>query len=677
MSNPPLGSPDLSDRKRLISVAVFIFVLFSLLIIQFYRIQIVEGEKWAKKAQAQHQFIVKDPGKRGLFYSNTSVKLGHPEYPQPLVIDVPKFHLYIDPEAIPERLRDYMSEQVAKFLKIHDNQKEKRMLREQFDKKLRSRKVAVWLEKELKETIEEWWRPFSSKNKIPRNALFFIEDYKRSYPFGKLLGQVLHTVRDDKDQLTGQNIPTGGLELVFNSYLQGKEGKRVLLRSPRHAMDIGKVLASPENGADVYLTINHYIQAIAEEEVEKAVKRSEAKGGWAVMMDPATGEVLALAQYPFFHPSDYAHYFNDPSLLEETKVKAVTNAYEPGSTFKPITMVLALQANVEQKKNGKKPIFDPKEKMAVADGRFPGRSKPITDIKKTRYHNMQTAIQKSSNIYVARLAQRMVDNLGEAWYRGILCEGLGFGKKTGIELPSESGGLVPTPGKKHKSGHLEWSVPTPFSLAMGYNIQVNSIHMLKAYSAIANGGIEVNPTLVRKIVKNRSDGTQEILLDNTDEKRVNSFRRILDPSIIKEIIPAMKYTTKPGGTASKGDIYGYTEVGKTGTSEKIVNGQYCKSTNFSTFIGFAPAKDARFVLLVAIDEPKVQFIPGIGKMQMGGNCAAPCFREIATRTLRYLGVTPDDPYGYPPGDPRYDPKKADWLEKSKELTELYRQWNEA
>ena len=122
-------------------------------------------------------------------------------------------------------------------------------------------------------------------------------------------------------------------------------------------------------------------------------------------------------------------------------------------------------------------------------------------------------------------------------------------------------------------------------------------------------------------------------------------------------------------------IGGYTEAGKSGTSEKIINGVYSKDIHISTFVGFAPVKDPRFVLLIAIDEPEKKYVPGIGKNQLGGICAAPAFAEIGRRTLEYLGVEPDDPYGYPVGDPRADRKKADFFQEAQALAELYRQWN--
>ncbi|MGC1878982.1 MAG: penicillin-binding protein 2 [Rhabdochlamydiaceae bacterium] len=668
-----IKSLSVETRKRLVWVSLFIFALFCLLIVQFFKIQIIEGEKWTKRARSQHQLVVTEPFKRGLFYSNPSIKLGHPETPQPLVIDIPKFHLFADPGNIPEKERHEIAHKVSTLLNITG--KDGIRLREQLEKKSRCRKLAMWLDKEQCDELNKWWFSYARQKKIVRNALFFVQDYKRSYPFGKLLGQVLHTVREEKDDKTRQPIPTGGLELIFDKILQGKEGKRLILRSPRHPMETGKILSYPEDGADVYLTINHHLQAIAEEEICKAVKNANAKGGWAILMDPKSGEIWALAQYPWFEPGSYRDYFNDPKLQENTKIKAISDPYEPGSTMKPLTLALALKANVELRKQGKKPIFSPLEKVATASGSFPGRSKPIHDTHTHPYLNMYLALQKSSNIYVARMVQRIIEALGENWYRNALQEIFGFGMKTGIELPSESPCPLPIPGKLHPNGKMEWSTPTPFSIAFGHNILVNSMQMLRSYAIIANGGYEVRPSLVRKVVRQKKGGSQEVLLDNTSPERVKNYHRLLEPEIVEEVIKAMKYVTKPGGTAPKGDIHGYTEAGKTATSEKIIGGTYSKKDHISTFIGFAPVKDPRFVLLIAIDEPEFKYTPGVGKNQLGGNCSAPAFREIGLRTLQYLGVEPDDPHGFPLGDPRRNENKADWAKELKGLKELYQQWN--
>ncbi len=661
------------DRKRLVVIFLGLFFLFALLLLRFYNIQIVQGEKWLRIANSQHYTMVSEPARRGLFYADNSRKAGHPQPIQPLVIDVPKFHLYIDPIAIPIAERETIAQKLSDCLRLKADASKK--LRAQFDKKSRSRKLVMWIDRSQHEDIVNWWRTFAKKKKIPRNAIFFVQDWRRSYPYGKLLGQVLHTVRDDRDEKTHQVIPTGGLEAIFHSYLSGVPGKRQIMRSPRHPLDTGELIKAPQHGADVHLTIDHYLQAVAEEEICKAVKQANAKGGWALMMDPRTGEIMALAQYPWFAPSAYRRFFNDPLLRDHTKVKAVTDPYEPGSIIKPFTLSLALLANAELEKQGKKPLISTEEKIPTSPRPFPGRSKPVKDLHSYRYLNFAMGLQKSSNVYMSTVVQRIIEQMGTNWYRSCLHDICGFGVKTGIELPAESPGLLPQPGKLHPNGALEWSAPTPYSLAMGHNVLANSMQMLRMYAILANGGFAVQPTLVRKISRKEANGQESILVNYSLERSKKEAQRLFPQKVVDEIVRTMKYTTKPGGSASRADISGYTEVGKTGTSEKVINGRYSKKDHISTFVGFAPVANPCFVLLIAIDEPEYKYIPGVGKNQLGGMCCAPAFREIATRTLQYLGVEPDDPHGYPQGDPRYDPLKADWVKETAILKELFQKWN--
>lgn len=657
----------LQDKKKLVFLAFCVFCLFSFLILQFFKIQVLEGEKWLQKAKAQHQFVVSESFKRGVFYSNGYLSSTHEDVPQTLVVDLPMFHLYIDPGSIPITLREELLKNLAQLLELDKDAYEK--AKEEFYKKSRSRKIAMWLTHEKKDLIEQWWMIFVKKEKIPRNAIYFIQDYKRCYPYKKLLGQVLQTIREDKDIHTHQAIPTGGLEYYFDVLLQGKEGKRRLLRSPKFPLDKGDIIQAPQNGHDIYLTIHPYIQAIAEEEVEKAVIAADAKSGWAVVMDVHTGDILAIAQYPFFYPSEYRKYYSDKNLLEHTRVKAITDCFEPGSIMKPISFAIALKANKERLLYGHKPLFYPEEKVDLRKIHLPGRKTPMKDIATSQFLNMNLAMQKSSNIYIAGVIQKVVDTFGEEWYRKQLQDVFGFGKKTGVELPSETAGFLPYPGKCYSNGKLQWSVPTPGCLAIGYNLLVNSIQVLKAYSMIANGGYEVEPSLVKKIVNSNN---QEVVYER---KPLEHKQPLLDSDITDQVITAMKYVTKPGGSASRADIPGFTEVGKTSTSEKIRQGAYAKKVHVSTFAGFAPAKNAEIAVLIGIDEPAFRILPGIGYTHYGGKCAAPVFGEMAKRILNYLGVPPDDPYGYPKGDPRYEEEKADMGKEVKKLRDLFYQWH--
>ncbi len=659
---------DGDDRKRVIWLALFVICLFSVLAAQFFYIQVVSGDYWSEKARRQHYFFVEEPFVRGTFYSNPSIKKGHPEKPYRFVVDVQKFHLHADPESIPGQAREPLVEFLSDRLEL--TSRETAALKDQLEKSSRDRLLAMWLSREARDEILAWWKSFAKERGIVRNALFFVSDYQRSYPFGKMLGHALHTVQNRRDEATKQAIPTGGLELSLNSYLQGKLGKRQLMRSPRHSMEWGQILVPPENGADIYLTINHYLQAVAEEELEKGVKKSKAKGGWAVIMNPYTGEILALAQYPFFYPPQYREYFNDPERIVHTRPAALTDAHEPGSILKPFAVMAALMANNELKKQGKLPIFDPEEKVACSDGTLPGRQKPMTDVRVHKYLNLPMAMQKSSNIYMALAIDRVINSLGEQWYRNVLADVFAFGTRTGLELPGESPGVLPMPGKLHPNGKLEWSRPTPYSLAIGHNLQLNSIQILRAWSLLANGGVMVEPTLVRKIVK---EG--RVLLDNTGDERAQSFPQVVDQNAVAPVVEALRYDTMPGGTGTRANIPGFTEVGKSGTSRKIENGTYTSKKHLASFVGFAPADRPEFVLLVTIDEPEVAYIPGEGHNNHGGVAAAPVFREIAKKTLEYLGTAPDNPHGYPPQDPRYDPDKAKWVRETRLLREKYNSWN--
>ncbi|MCH9633341.1 MAG: putative peptidoglycan D,D-transpeptidase PenA [Chlamydiae bacterium] len=664
----------MKEHPRILIVSCGIFSLFSLLIVQFFRVQVIQENKWKRFAKAQHEIVIKEPFKRGVFYSNMDLLTASQGKKQPFVIDIPMFHLFADPFQLSASNHSEVARKIQEILNLPEE--DQAFFKTQFDlEKSRSRKLKMWLTQPQKNELHDWWFTYARRNKIANNALYFISDYKRSYPFNTLLGQFLHTIQENKDEQTHQGIPTGGAEYYFNSILEGVEGKTKLQRSPKHPLDLGKIIQAPINGADVYLTINHHLQAIAEEEIEKGVKNVEAKSGWAIIMDPYTGEILAFAQYPFFSPADYKSYYNCEENIELTRLKGVCDSYEPGSVTKAITMAICFLANEELAKQGKKPVLDVDEKVYTKSGKFPGRTRDLKDPRPHSYLNFYQAMQKSSNIYPARIIERVINELGADWYREQLVTTFGLGEKTGIEYPLEAQGLIPSPKRKHANGTLEWSTPTPYSLAMGHNFMVNSLQMLRAFATFANGGYLIRPTFVRKIVKEGPQGKEVVLVNNTQKERKESFPRILQPYMVEEIVKALKYSMRYGGSGNLGDVYGYSVAGKSGTSNKIVDGEYSKKSYFSSFIGFAPVDNPRFILLVSMDEPKAEFKHGIGYMYYGGKCAAPVFRELARRTLQFLGVPPDNPFHYPLGDPRYNPEKAHWHKEAKELNELYKKWN--
>ncbi|MFZ4672787.1 MAG: peptidoglycan D,D-transpeptidase FtsI family protein [Chlamydiia bacterium] len=638
---------EIKDLARLNILAFSVFLLFSSLILAFYKVQILEFAKWSKIAKTQHKMAVEEPCKRGIFFGR-SLCPSNPKAAIPLVIDLYRYHLHVDPYLIPQEHRLKFTREISKRFGLDANEVKLELL-----KKSRSRRLLSFLTRSEKEAIESWYKEFVALTRVSKKGIFFTQDYKRHYPYGESLGQVLHTYRYDSKR--GLGYPTGGLELFFDPVLKGEKGKKILLRSPRQKIDQDELVEPAKDGFDIQLTIDPVVQAIAEVELEKGVLTAGAKGGSVVIMDPHSGEIMAIASYPFFHPGRVEEYYNDFKKMDATRLRAVNDSFEPGSIMKPISALVALLANQELIDKNRSPLFSPIEMMDVTDTSFPGRLKPIKDVRSHRFLNMRLALQKSSNVYVARLIERVIKNLGEKWYRKQLSDLFLFGKKSGIELPSEHLGMLPEIGKKYQSGLLEWSVPTPFSLAMGYNLQCNQVQILRAFASIINGGYLVKPTLIQKI----ANPTKTIFEQETRK----SHKLPLNTFDLDEIKKALVFTTQKGGTAVYGNIRGYTEGGKSGTTEKLVNGSYCATKHYASFIGFAPFQNTKFVMIVGIDEPQYQIIPGLGYNHYGGKCSARVFSRIGEKLLPYLGVVPDDP--------------TDQLLKDEvvRLTELYDAWN--
>jgi cell division protein FtsI (penicillin-binding protein 3) len=661
-----------TKRNIVFLATLVISVSVAALIFQFFRLQVLEHEKWAKRARLQHYFTVVEPFHRGVFYANPSF-MDKRKKNIPFTVDLPLYHLYADSSALPDELKTEAADAIMRLLS--PSVLEAKRLLVELKRHSHSRRLVCWLTEEQKALFLHWWSPWAKKNKLPSNALYFVSDFRRIHPMGSLLGQVLHTIRERRDDRTGKAYPTGGLELSLNSYLEGTIGLRRLMRSPRNHIETGEVIQEPVHGANVELTIDPVIQAILEEELSKAVRMRQAKGGWGVLVDPWTGHILALAQVPSFFPDRYQAYFNDSQRIEYTKVKAAIDANEPGSPMKVITCSLALKANKECAARKEALIFHPLAKVSVSLGVFPGRSKPIKDVTFSRWANMYMAIQRSSNVYCAGLAGKVVDRMGPEWYRHQLVSCFGLGTKTGIELVGESIGVIPRPNTLTANKKLEWSKATPYSLGIGYNVQMTSLQMARAFCVLATRGTLPTFTLVRQVWKEKNKGQREVLVDNTLPSRVLSFPKVLDRDIAEEVVRAMKFVTKPGGSASKADIFGYTEVGKTGTTMKLIQGKYSNQAHIASFVGFAPVATPRFVLALTIDEAKPGFILGFGFNHRGGAAASPIFREVGRRVLEYMREPYDDPYGFAPHDPRRDEKKADWMKETEALNALYKAWN--
>ncbi len=390
------------------------------------------------------------------------------------------------------------------------------------------------------------------------------------------------------------NQGVAGLEYGFDRLLRGKPGVQTIVRDP-FGRAIDTISSTPEReGADVFLTIDHTIQAQAEAVLRKTVSDWGAKSATAIVLDPRNGDILAMAQAPTYDANAFARV--NPALSRNT---AVTDAYEPGSTFKLVTVSGALSEGIV----GPTTRFSLPYSILVAD-------RTIHDAERRGTETMSVAeiLSKSSNVGTVTLAQRLGGPRLMKWMRRY-----GIGRKTGVDFPGESPGIV--------LPYDQWSGSTIGNVPIGQGVAVTPVQMAAAYATVANGGVWTQPHLVEKIAGHRI------------AKPVT--RRILAPTVNVEVA-AMLGNVVADGTGVEAQIPGYNVAGKTGTAQKPdAQGGYSGYRYVASFVGFVPASKPRLVVLVKVDEPT--------RAIWGGVVAAPAFAEIAGFGLQYLEIPPDAP----------------------------------
>lgn len=415
----------------------------------------------------------------------------------------------------------------------------------------------------------------------------FTKENRRFYPNKDLAGPVLGYVGVDNKGL-------GGVEAAFDSLIRGRSGTvRVQTDARRRAFS--RVDRTPTTGATLELTIDEYLQHIVERELAAGVKAHKAEGGTAVVMDPSTGEILAMASYPGFNPNAFRS--SDPSVR---KNRAVTDLYEPGSTFKLVTASAALEEGVVSSS-------DP---IDVSEGliRFPGRV--INDDHRYGVLSFADVIVKSSNVGAIKVGLKLGrDRLGAYVNR------FGFGRPTSTDFPGESPGIVWDAGKLNDSALA--------SVSMGYQVGVTPLQMVTATSAIANGGRLLRPRLVRAVVR---DGLRT-------PTEVTEVRRVVSPRTAAELTTIMEDVATRGTGRGFVQFDGFSVAGKTGTAQKLVNGAYSHTEFNVSFTGFVPSRKPVFAIVVVVDTPRAGFY-------YGGSVAGPIFKRIAEASLRHRGIAP-------------------------------------
>ncbi|MCL4503738.1 MAG: penicillin-binding transpeptidase domain-containing protein [Deltaproteobacteria bacterium] len=425
------------------------------------------------------------------------------------------------------------------------------------------------------------------------DAIYLIPEAKRYYPQLSLAGQVLGFCNID-----GQGLE--GIEHEFDKQLYGKPKQCWKTMDAR-----GRIITSGEKawdpevmGNNVVLTLDRTLQYIAEKELAKGVEKYHAAGGTALVVQPQTGEILAMAQSPTMDPNRYGQFSENAR-----RNRLVTDCLEPGSTYKIFVVASALDANVVK----------PGDRYHCENGVWHvGSKEVIHDVHPYGTLTVQQVIQKSSNIGAAKIANK----LGAARLDHYLRE-FGFGSKSGIAFNGESSGLLRNLAKAH-------SVIDRVTVAFGQGVSVTPLQLTMALASMGNGGVLMEPHIVKEIMDPRGHKVQE--------SAPRPVRRVMSERAAHEMLAIMETVTQQGGTAKEAAVPGFTVAGKTGTAQKLVGHAYSHNKFSALFVGLVPADKPVLAVSVIIDEPKGAIF--------GGVVAAPIFKEIAAQSLRVLGYYP-------------------------------------
>lgn len=415
----------------------------------------------------------------------------------------------------------------------------------------------------------------------------FLKESRRFYPNKELAAHVLGFVGMD-------NVGLAGIEATYDHLIKGKDGT-VLIQTDARRRVFGRVERPPTEGASLELTIDEYLQHLVERELRAGVEENRAAGGTAVVMDPSTGEVLAMANFPTFNPNTYGQ-----ATPGDRRNRAVQDLYEPGSTFKIVTASAALEEHV----------VNPDDMINVSGGSIRFGSRVIRDTHDYGVLSFTDAIVKSSNVGAIRVGLRLgAERLSDYVRR------FGFGRRSSPDFPGETPGIVWDASRLTDSALA--------SVSMGYQVGVTPLQMAAAVSAVANGGELVEPRVVRAVIR---DGVRVAV-----PKKIRG--RAIDADVAAELTAIMEQVVERG-TATMVKMPGYTVAGKTGTAAKLVNGRYSRSDYNGSFVGFVPSRDPVFTIVVVIDSAHGD------NGYYGGPVSGPVFRRIAEAALRYYGVAP-------------------------------------
>lgn len=414
-------------------------------------------------------------------------------------------------------------------------------------------------------------------------GVYLQREYRRYYPTGAVSSHVIgFTDIDDRGQ--------EGLELAYDDHLRGTPGtRRVLKDLYGNIVETVEILSLPVPGRDLVISIDKRIQYLTYRELKSAMQRYGARAATAIVLDAQSGEVLALVNQPAFNPNNRA---NLRSALFRNR--AVTDVFEPGSTMKPFTIAVALESG----------LFDYNSKIDTTPGRFQVGSKIIHDERNYGLLTLGQVIEKSSNVGAARIAMALDKERMWSMFRDV-----GFGEATGSHLPGESSGLLNLPSR--------WVPTDQAHVAFGYGISVTALQLARAYTALANDGVVMPITLLRR------------------DRAIHGVR-VMSAATARHIRDMLELAVSDAGTGTEAQVQHYRVAGKTGTVHKLIAGDYAEDRYVASFAGMAPASHPRLVMVVTVDDPS-------GSAHFGGQVAAPVFSSVMSDALRLLDVPPDIP----------------------------------
>ena len=559
-------------RVRMFIFALLVTGIMGLVLNQGHHLHTVRGPKLAAMAERQHKSKILIPAKRGTIMDRHGT---------PLAVSVLVPSVVADPLLVGGRAAAVKAaDGIAPLLQLD---------RRKLARKLASKRRFAWIKRRVNPVLAR--RVMALK--LP--GIRLEQEPKRFYPNNGLGGVVVGFAGSD-----GQGLE--GIELSMDRYLRGNP---VELRAHRDARRRAILHEGPEPGKalgnTVELALDRYIQHEAEQAIAAAAKSVRPKTGWVgvVVLDPATGDVLAMANAPSYNPNRFAKYPKD-----RWRNRTVTDTFEPGSTMKVFSVGAAMRAGV----------IRPRDRFHCENGAWRVSRHTLHDSHGYGILDVAGIIKKSSNIGTAKIAYR----LGKVR----LIEGLkrfGFAQRTGVGISGERAGVLRSPKRISKIGVA--------TTAFGQGMTATIMQLAQGLTALANDGMMMTPRLVRRIKDPKGGTVKQYLTEG---------RRVLTPDMALELRKMMAAVTEEGGTGTNAAMDRYTVAGKTGTAQKVdpVLRAYSPELWVSSFIGMVPAIQPRLIIAVVVNEPA-------GKKYYGGDVAAPVFKRIAERSLGYLGVTPD------------------------------------